>query len=292
MSRIAKADVNAALTKAAQNIRDAAGRDGVTSRADMKAKLATLSGTEKRLTDMFFRFLDHRDYKTNARITDADVTRGLDYAKEHLLEKYDLAPQNGYSKAEIAKMSVTGQLAVKLAAEIKGVKLPDPAAPTSDLGKAINEAAKGADYMSESDSTPTYVESGRIGANDAITGQLVFDRFANVLKKAFDYDNTGVDLSKYAFEVEKPADAAKFLADQAVPGDPNDQFDVDNAKAWGKLKTVFEANISDVTLVRVGPRDEQDASKMGTDQGAYEYLLVGRTKDGKLAGVTFESVET
>ena len=69
MSRIAKADVNAALSQAATNIKDAAGRDGVTSRKDMKAKLDTLTGTEKRLTDMFFRFLDHRDYKTNARIT-------------------------------------------------------------------------------------------------------------------------------------------------------------------------------------------------------------------------------
>ena len=90
----------------------------------------------------------------------------------------------------------------------------------------------------------------------------------------------------------KKADAESFLADQAVPSDPNDAFYVDNAKAWGKLKAVFDANISDVTLVRVGPRDDRKPNEMATDQGAYEYLLVGKTADGKLAGVTFESVET
>ena len=55
---------------------------------------------------------------------------------------------------------------------------------------------------------------------------------------------------------------------------------------------MFDANISDVTLVRVGPRDDRKPNEMATDQGAYEYLLVGKTADGKLAGVTFESVET
>lgn len=42
MPRIAKADVNKALSLAAKTIIDTGGPDGRTSRAELKAKLATL----------------------------------------------------------------------------------------------------------------------------------------------------------------------------------------------------------------------------------------------------------
>mgnify|MGYP003353714158 CR=1 FL=1 len=35
-----------------------------------------------------------------------------------------------------------------------------------------------------------------------------------------------------------------------------------------------------------------DIRKLATDKGAYELFVVGKTADGKLAGITFESVET
>ncbi len=289
MPRIAKHDVNAALDRIAQNIRDAAGKDGITSRKDIKAKLQTMSGTEKRLTDMFYRFVDHRDAKPGARITGSDIARGSDYAKEHLVAKYDVN-HNGLSHEEIERMSVTGQLAVKLAAELKGVELPKPT-PTSALGKLINEAAKGADYISESDSTPAYVETP-LPAGQAITGDLVMQRFATQLEKAFSWDGSPVDLADFTTEVASPAESARFFDDMVVPYDPGDPFIVDNSKAWAKLKKVFDDNITDLTVVRVGPRDEMDRTKMAQSQGAYEYYLVGRSADGKLAGVTFESVET
>ena len=75
MARIAKGDVNAALLRVAQHINKASGDDKITSRADMKAKLETLEGTEKQLADIFFRFMDHRDYKSGARITEKVLRR-------------------------------------------------------------------------------------------------------------------------------------------------------------------------------------------------------------------------
>jgi len=121
MARVAKADVNAALARVAQHINDAAGGDKITSRADMKAKLETLEGTEKQLADIFFRFMDHRDYKFGARITSKDVEKALAYAQDRMVEKYDIN-NNGLSKSEITEMSRTGQLAVQLAKELKAVE--------------------------------------------------------------------------------------------------------------------------------------------------------------------------
>jgi hypothetical protein len=290
MSRIAKSDVNAALDRAAKNIVDAAGTNNVTSRTEMKKALENISSsTEKKLTDIFFRFIDHRDAALGARITASDVNKAVDYAKEHLLAKYDVN-NNGFSKAEIAKMSVTGQLAVKLAAELKGVALPAGPTPSSSLGRTMTDAARDANWMSESDSTPAYVEAS-LAAGETVDGALVMKKFKSVLEKAFDYDNSGVDLSKYTVEQWPANEAATFLADQTVVDDPSDSYSVKNAAAWGKIKKVFDDNITDVKVFKVGPKDEQTGN-LATDQGAYELFVVGKTADGKLAGITFESVET
>ncbi len=120
MPRVAKTDIHASLARAAELIRQSdRGGDGVISRADIKAKLATMEqGTERALVDMFYRFADHRDHKPNARITAKDLEKTLAYAYEKLVNQYD-TNKNGLSKAEIAKMSTTAQLAVKLAQETK-----------------------------------------------------------------------------------------------------------------------------------------------------------------------------
>jgi hypothetical protein len=79
MARLAKQKVHAALEKAAQNILEAAGDDPIVSRKDIREKLKELEGVEQQLTGIFYRFMDHRDYKPGARITkkDIDETFGL-----------------------------------------------------------------------------------------------------------------------------------------------------------------------------------------------------------------------
>lgn len=287
MSRIAKADVSAALDRAAKNITDAAGRDGVVSRKDIKTKLETLTGTEKQLTDRFFRFIDHRDYKTGARITKSDVDRALTYAKQHLLEKYDVN-NNGFSKSEIAKMSVTGQLSVALAAEAKGVTL-DPTTSTSALGDKFTVAAKDTYFLSESDSQPAFIQHS-YAKTKAITGDDVMTAFSSELKKAFDENDR--DLSKYIATVKSGTEAQAFLTDLATWDPATDDGYKDMAAGFARIKGVFDQNLTDVSVVRVGPRDDSDPTKMGEDDGAYQYLVLGRTADNKLAGVIFESVET
>ncbi|MEL6844042.1 MAG: nuclease, partial [Bacteroidota bacterium] len=118
MARVSKSSVHAVLDRVADHIREAAGDDGITSRRDIRTKLTGLTGNERVLTDLFYRFMDHRDAKKGARITESDIVDTLAYAKEKLVDQYDLN-RNGLSRAEIEKMSNTGKLAVALARSLK-----------------------------------------------------------------------------------------------------------------------------------------------------------------------------
>ncbi len=117
MARVAKADVMKAFEHVAKLINDAGGPDGISSRADLKAKAATLSGTEKALFDVYSRFIDHRDHKPGARITAKDIEKALAFTAKEMVADYD-ENRNGLSKDEIAKMSTSAQLAVELAKEL------------------------------------------------------------------------------------------------------------------------------------------------------------------------------
>jgi hypothetical protein len=118
MSRIAKTDVNRALDHVAKALIKAGGDDGRISRSDVKTALPTLTRKERALADIFFKFVDHRDFKAGASVTSADIKKAVSYAKEHMVAKYDLN-KNGLSKTEIGEMSLTGQRAVDLAKALK-----------------------------------------------------------------------------------------------------------------------------------------------------------------------------
>jgi len=118
MARVAKGDVHQILERTAATILDADKGDGRVSREDIDEKVDTLSGNEKKLVSIFYKFIDHRDYGHGNVVTKTDVDRAVTYAKEKLIDKYDLN-HNGLSKSEIDKMSTTGKLAVSLAKELK-----------------------------------------------------------------------------------------------------------------------------------------------------------------------------
>jgi hypothetical protein len=120
MARIAKADVNKALDTAAKTLIKVGGEDGRISRTEVKNALTTsrVPKAQRELVDIFFKFIDHRDFKEGATVTASDVKRAVAYAKEHMVAKYDLN-NNGLSKDEVSKMSLTGKRAVELAETLK-----------------------------------------------------------------------------------------------------------------------------------------------------------------------------
>jgi hypothetical protein len=285
MPRIAKADVNNALQLAANSIIKAGGSDGRTSRAEMKKALATLPPAQRNLADIFFKFVDNRDFKAGAQVTAKDVKAAVSYAKEHMVAKYDLN-NNGLSADEIKKMSLTGKRAVELAKALKAA--PQPATLSgAALGKEIGIAAKDADYMSESDSTPAFV-TGKPLNSSGVTVDNLKAAFGKQLPAVFEGDDDVHTLADMAFEISTPAETAAFLKDEMSMDEDSDPGHKSGA-AWGKLQTVLNDNLTDVRLVKVGPAEN---GKLATDRGLYNYMLVGKAADGQLSGVQFTSVET
>ncbi|TNE45264.1 MAG: hypothetical protein EP343_26990 [Deltaproteobacteria bacterium] len=257
MSRIAKADVHASLERIAQTIIQAGGEDGRISRADMAAQLETMDGTERALANMFFRFIDHRDYKPGATVTAKDVNRAVEYAKEKLIDKYDLN-NNGLSKSEISEMSRTGQLAVQLAKEIKTV---DEVGPSSGeaLSKQFEMIADGLLYISEGDYP---YEAFTLPKTDS--GEHTVESFREGL---------GLD-ADVEISMSGAADVDEFFAlyQDAVDGYGYDEAEVQQYK---DLETAMKGNLTDLKMVHVGG----DAVVEG------QVYIVGTAPDGTLAGL-------
>lgn len=114
MSRIAKTQVNAAFEWAAAQITEAGGRDGITSRAEIRRRIGDLTGPERDLVDFFYRFIVRRGAAHNERVTRTDIDAALEVARAELVAAFD-TNDNGLSADEIAAMPPLGRLAVKVA---------------------------------------------------------------------------------------------------------------------------------------------------------------------------------
>lgn len=116
MSGVGKADLNQALAAAAKTILDAKG-----DKADLKKALSfgRVPRQQRALVDIFFKFID-QDWKSGAQVTANDVGRAVAFAKQHMVEKYDLK-KNRLTKEELKQMALTGKRAVDLAKALKAV---------------------------------------------------------------------------------------------------------------------------------------------------------------------------
>jgi hypothetical protein len=287
MSRIAKADVNKALTVAAKTIIEAGGPDGRTSRAEMKAKLSELPKEQRALADIFFRFIDNRDFKKGAQVTANDVNRAVTYAKTHLIAKYDLN-NNGLSRAEISKMSLTGKRAVDLAKVLKSTAADGAGKLSSTrLGQEVAKLAKDASYQSESDYSPEFFAKAFPAGHD-LTGHNVMTALNDVLSSHFGQQDG--DLSSFTAEKFSARETKDFMKRIATPPEDGDAFYTKSAKAFEGINGLLTKNLTDLTMFKIGPKD--DRGGLATDRGLYSYVIIGRTSDGKVAGVSIGSVET
>jgi hypothetical protein len=285
MSRIAKADVNKALSLAAKSIVEAGGADGRTSRAELKSALTKLSKEQRGLVDIFFKFIDNRDFKKGAQVTAKDVSRAVEYAKTHMVAKYDLN-NNGLSKEEVAKMSLTGKRAVDLAKALKAAAAT-PALDSGKLGVEIAKYSNVASYMSESDYNPAFFAKDFPAGHD-LNANNVMMALRPELAKHFE-DTTGV-LGDFTAEVYKPRDAKAFIDGLSEVSDPNDPGLEPSAKAFAEITKLLNGNLKDLQVVKVGPKDTDGT--LASDHGLYAYVVIGRASDGKVAGVMIGSVET
>ncbi|MBK6687012.1 MAG: hypothetical protein IPG45_21270 [Deltaproteobacteria bacterium] len=286
---------HAALERAGQNIVKAAGADGITSRKDVKNAVKDLPATEAALTLQLFHFIERRDAGAGNRITKVDVDRAVEYAKVHLLDKYDLN-ENGFGVREIAKMSKLGKLAMEMAIELRktgGIGEDPTALATAQLGQAIDRASRMPDgevamYMSEGDYPIEFLAAAN-PQNRALSLDSVFDLFGDTINQKY-FDGEANLRGEYTVEISSAAETREGMQNLATPGDPTDDYDRNTSAAFGRVMGLLNENLSDVRAVRIGPKDED--GRMATDQGLYVELLIGKTRDGHLAGVSYGSVET
>jgi hypothetical protein len=143
--RIPQSTPERGLFHIATMIRQAAEEDLITSQKDANAFAAKLQkegrGAEALAFRTFYSFIDHRDAAPGARISDADITRAVDYALETLLAAKD-KNNNGYSKAEADNFSTSAKAFLLIGKMIeKGIlssAMPIDGADTRDtLSKAV-----------------------------------------------------------------------------------------------------------------------------------------------------------
>jgi hypothetical protein len=160
-------------------------------------------------------------------------------------------------------------------------EVPPRGTGRADLRSQIDSITDGLDLMSESDATVHFVLGENIG-QQAITPDLVRQELGAVHDTlgptVFGYKDT--DFVKLADRTTvETRDAKAFLDQQATTSDPDDPVAFEQARKWSALRTVLEQNLTDLQLYRFG-----DTS--------ISVMIVGRTKNGDLAGVLSGVVET
>lgn len=152
MPRIAKADLIAALERAANYIRAAASEDGQTTRNDMRRKLRELRGIDRLLTDVLYRFIDHRNGKAGASISEESLGDALTFLRKELITLYDLR-KNRLTTEESDSMAMIGSMCVQLARQLKRAAQQEADLHPAELADKLGELALGLtfdDYASES----------------------------------------------------------------------------------------------------------------------------------------------
>lgn len=254
MSIIATSDVHGALTRAADQLLQAAGPDGVVSRKDIRAKLLSLEGTERELVDALYRFIDRRDAERSARMTKADIDAALAFIRTELVDRHDL-DKNGLAEDEVARMSDLGKLAVTLARKLKEATGPAGEA----LAQKIASLANGLyldDFASESGMGFSPFHAA------AKLSQLTQDTFRATLGLT---DRPEHEIAKF-----EPADRCleKFIATHWE----------ENQKQAEEVVRLMRANLREISAVVTG----RDDPALGAEHPTY---IVGIDSAGNLVGL-------
>ena len=137
MSRISHKTPMAGFDHIRKLLDNAGGKDGVISRADADKLVSDLRsegrGTEALAAKNLFKMIDARDHKEGNRVTGYDLDKSRSFVEERMLKNRD-ANSNGFSQAEVAKMSPTARALIELgqSLSVEGAK--------GRIGHAVPEA--------------------------------------------------------------------------------------------------------------------------------------------------------
>ena len=154
---------------------------------------------------------------------------------------------------------------------------PATGMPLAQLGPALTTAVDGLWLTSESDAKLKFVSGAQLNGA-AITPALVRAQLGaqhDVLMP--DVMGGASPLASRTKTEQRSANA--FLSKLATPMDPGDPASVASAARFAQLKTLMQANLTDLTVIRFGNRN-------------ISTFIVGRTASGELAGMLTGQVET
>jgi hypothetical protein len=143
-----------------------------------------------------------------------------------------------------------------------------------DFAGQFAAAAQGANYISESDSTPTFI-TAPIASGKRITKTFIRQTFGAQL---------GL-VPTDAMRFSNRAEAIAFMLRNTNP----DLGDAASIAAWARINDLLKAKLTSLVLIKVGPGEN---GKLLDDAGEYKYLVVGKTADGKVSGFFVVAVET
>ncbi|MDX2086760.1 MAG: hypothetical protein SFX73_02865 [Kofleriaceae bacterium] len=149
------------------------------------------------------------------------------------------------------------------------------------LEAAFHVAAEGAVYYSETDSEAAWLATSE-ETEAPIDEALIREHFGEALDLA-SFEGT------IGFEIERGQAVRDTLAQWAEYDDTDESY-AEASQAFGRIKTLFEANLTELTFARIGSADED--GELLTDAGQYNLVVLGRTIDGKVVGFYVISVET
>jgi len=253
--RVGKSSVHDAMAKVAQTLIEAGGEDGKITSAEVAQQLESLEGTERDLADIFFKYVEHR---SGGSVTSCDINSALDFAKDNLIDKYDLN-NNGLSKSEVSQMSRTGRLAVQLAQELKEVGPSTPTQSAEALANTFEAKADGLLYMSEGDEP---YDAFHMSAPNGSDTNWDVETFRQSMGIAPD-----MEISSDSFD--------EFFAEPSV-------YEDSEYAQYEDVANSMRENLTDLQVLRVG----------GDDVVEGHIYIVGKNQDGDLAGLKTSRIWT
>lgn len=155
------------------------------------------------------------------------------------------------------------------------------------LRKEVEQAAEGLVFISESDSRVVFVAAPEARVQEVTPEAVVkwlsaqHDGRTDVLFQ----DEPLPRLSGKAVEVKE---AGNFLRNREQLVEPDEPESVEAARKWSLIREALEQNLQELRVIRFGePHPRYD-----TVDGQVSVFVVGRTRDGALAGILTGSVET
>lgn len=265
--RIPRATPERGLFHVAGMIRAAAKADLITSREDAEKYADKLysegRGAESLAFRKFFSFIDHRDTGRGSRISDADITRAVDYALENLLANKD-KNNNGYSKSEVATFSASAKAFLLIGQMIeKGMLSSAMPIEGGEARKALAKAVTGQQFDQMGSEGGQGLRAVHRDGNFSAVDEKSF-------RKAFDMPNRPIQV----IEKFKAEDLRQFIEVNSTDWQSSDQQNAalsDRAFAT----TAMLRSLTDLKVIVTGRGDE----------GLLATYIVGLAPDKSMVGL-------